>query len=211
MFKLKIKIAPTIRWTSLTVLLYNYSKWEKGSCTKVACGPETFYSLSRFYSVCVCVCVCVGVCVCVCVRVCELWKRKHFNLWFSLKPKQLFWKFPVLLFMFLFNKPPTFDVESFNFNTYILLITHTFGICACMIRCLRKKNENRKKNKTKKTKNKKQQQRYCIFYAVIYIYIYTKGKRKVQGVPQSQIVALRDTKRKRKPTNPNKHKSNKRT
>ena len=33
-----------------------------------------------------------------------------------------------------------------------------------------------------------------------------KGKRKVQGVPQSQTPA---PKRKRKPTNPNKHKSNK--
>ena len=37
-----------------------------------------------------------------------------------------------------------------------------------------------------------------------------KGKRKVQGVPQSHTAALL-TKRKRKPTNPNKHKSNKRT
>ena len=38
-----------------------------------------------------------------------------------------------------------------------------------------------------------------------------KSKRKVQGVPQSQNAALPDPKRKRKPTNPNKHKSNKRT
>ena len=38
-----------------------------------------------------------------------------------------------------------------------------------------------------------------------------KGKRKVQGVPQSQTAALPRPKRKRKPTNPNKHKSNKRT
>ena len=38
-----------------------------------------------------------------------------------------------------------------------------------------------------------------------------KGKRKVQGVPQSQTAPFPDTKRKRKPTNPNKHKSNKRT
>ena len=36
-----------------------------------------------------------------------------------------------------------------------------------------------------------------------------KGKRKVQRVPQSQPFS--DPKRKRKPTNPNKHKSNKRT
>ena len=36
-----------------------------------------------------------------------------------------------------------------------------------------------------------------------------KGKRKVQGVPQSQAAALprHKVKRKRKPTNPNKHKS----
>ena len=38
-----------------------------------------------------------------------------------------------------------------------------------------------------------------------------KGKRKVQGVPQSQTAAFLDTKRKRNPTNQNKHKSNKRT
>ena len=37
-----------------------------------------------------------------------------------------------------------------------------------------------------------------------------KGKRKVQVVPQSQTVALQDTKRKRKQTKPNKRKSNKR-
>ena len=36
-----------------------------------------------------------------------------------------------------------------------------------------------------------------------------KAKRKVQGVPQSQTAALPDTKWKRKPTNPDKHKSNK--
>ena len=34
-----------------------------------------------------------------------------------------------------------------------------------------------------------------------------KGKRKVQGVPQSQTHPFPDIKRKRKPTNPNKHKS----
>ena len=41
----------------------------------------------------------------------------------------------------------------------------------------------------------------------------TKGKRKVQGVPQSQTAALPrpKRKRKRKPTNLNKHKPNKRT
>ena len=39
----------------------------------------------------------------------------------------------------------------------------------------------------------------------------TKGKVKVQEVPQSQTAALPDPKRKRKPTNPNKHKPNKRT
>ena len=38
-----------------------------------------------------------------------------------------------------------------------------------------------------------------------------KGKRKVQGVPQSQTAALPDTKRERKQTKPNKRKSNKRT
>ena len=38
-----------------------------------------------------------------------------------------------------------------------------------------------------------------------------KGKRKVQGVPQSQTAAFSDPKRKRKPTNLNKHKPNKRT
>ena len=38
-----------------------------------------------------------------------------------------------------------------------------------------------------------------------------KGKRKVQGVPQSQTAALPTFKRKRKPTNLNKHKPNKRT
>ena len=38
-----------------------------------------------------------------------------------------------------------------------------------------------------------------------------KGKKKVQGVSQSQTPALPNTKRKRKPINPNKHKSNKRT
>ena len=37
-----------------------------------------------------------------------------------------------------------------------------------------------------------------------------KGKRIVQGVPQSQTAAPPDTNRKRKPTNPIKHKSNKR-
>ena len=41
--------------------------------------------------------------------------------------------------------------------------------------------------------------------------IHKKGNRKVQGVPQSQTAAFPDTKRKRKPTYPNKHKSNKRT
>ena len=39
----------------------------------------------------------------------------------------------------------------------------------------------------------------------------TKGKRKVQGVPQYQPAALPDTKRKRKQTIPNNRKSNKRT
>ena len=43
------------------------------------------------------------------------------------------------------------------------------------------------------------------------LYIVKKGKRKVQGVPQSQNAAHPDLKRERKPTNPNKHKSNKRT
>ena len=38
-----------------------------------------------------------------------------------------------------------------------------------------------------------------------------KGKRKVQGVPQSQTAALPRPKRKKKPTNLNKHKPNKRT
>ena len=38
-----------------------------------------------------------------------------------------------------------------------------------------------------------------------------KGKRKVQGVPQLQTAAFPDPKRKRKPTNLNKHKPNKRT
>ena len=38
-----------------------------------------------------------------------------------------------------------------------------------------------------------------------------KSKRKVQGVPQSQTAALPIHQEKRKPTNPNKHKSNKRT
>ena len=38
-----------------------------------------------------------------------------------------------------------------------------------------------------------------------------KGKRKVQGVPQSQTAALPRPERKRKPTNLNKHKPNKRT
>ena len=51
-------------------------------------------------------------------------------------------------------------------------------------------------------------------YLVIWLtsmFITKKGKRKVQGVPQSQTAALPRPKRKRKPTNPNKHKSNKRT
>ena len=38
-----------------------------------------------------------------------------------------------------------------------------------------------------------------------------QSKRKVQGVPQSQTAALPRPKRKRKPTNLNKHKPNKRT
>ena len=38
-----------------------------------------------------------------------------------------------------------------------------------------------------------------------------KGKRKVQGMPQLQTAALSSPKRKRKPTNINKHKPNKRT
>ena len=38
-----------------------------------------------------------------------------------------------------------------------------------------------------------------------------EGKRKVQGVLQSHTAALQDAKRKREPTKPNKHKSNKRT
>ena len=38
-----------------------------------------------------------------------------------------------------------------------------------------------------------------------------KGKRKVQGVPQLQMQPIPDPKRKRKPTNLNKHKPNKRT
>ena len=38
-----------------------------------------------------------------------------------------------------------------------------------------------------------------------------KGKRKVQGVPQSQTAALPSHQDKKKPTNTNKHKSNKRT
>ena len=38
-----------------------------------------------------------------------------------------------------------------------------------------------------------------------------KGKTKVKGVPQSHTAALPRHKRKGKPTNPNKHKSNKRT
>ena len=38
-----------------------------------------------------------------------------------------------------------------------------------------------------------------------------KGKRKVQGVPQSQTTAFPDIKRKSKPTYPNKHKSVKHT
>ena len=38
-----------------------------------------------------------------------------------------------------------------------------------------------------------------------------KGKRKVQGVPQSQTAALSRHQEEEEPTNPNKHKSNKRT
>ena len=55
---------------------------------------------------------------------------------------------------------------------------------------------------------------------VLFLNIGKKGKRKVQGVPQSQAAALprhqeeeetHKTKRKRKQTKPNKRKSNKRT
>ena len=43
------------------------------------------------------------------------------------------------------------------------------------------------------------------------ISFFKKGKRKVQGVPQSQTAALPRPQKKRKPTNLNKHKTNKRT
>ena len=49
------------------------------------------------------------------------------------------------------------------------------------------------------------------FVNVIFFDRPKKVKRKVQGVPRSQTAALPRPKRKRKPTNPNKHKSNKRT
>ena len=47
---------------------------------------------------------------------------------------------------------------------------------------------------------------------ILYFFFFKKkGKRKVQGVPQSQAAALPDTNRKRKQTKPYKRKSNKRT
>ena len=62
---------------------------------------------------------------------------------------------------------------------------------------------------------------FCCYLPLLYLtvimhwfrvrYVNKNGKRKVQGVPQSQTAALPRHQRKRKPTNPNKHKSNKRT
>ena len=46
---------------------------------------------------------------------------------------------------------------------------------------------------------------------ICFFFTSRKGKRKVQGMPQSQTQPLQDPKRKRKPTNLNKHKPNKRT
>ena len=76
----------------------------------------------------------------------------------------------------------------------------------------------KKKNNKKKTKQKKTTKNSLYTFSVIFLLhriIYTtnvkKGKRKVQGVPQSQTIALPRHKRKSKQINPNKHKSNKRT
>ena len=52
---------------------------------------------------------------------------------------------------------------------------------------------------------------FSFYWGFFSLFTGKKGKGKVQGVPQSQTPALPRPKRKRKPTNLNKHKPNKRT